>query len=85
MIIAIEDGLDKIKKSLEESGHLVVPLYGYVGSLDVIIYKEAELQQIFATENYIANSQGILMICVGHMSQEEVLQAVENRSYGTIF
>ncbi len=85
MIIAIEDGLGEIKKRLEESGHLVVPLYGHIGSVDVIVYKEAEMQQIFSAENYIAESQGILMICVGRMSPEEVLQAVENRSYGTIF
>ncbi len=86
MIIAIETGMEEIKQILEGAGHKVVTLYGHHGAIDAMVYKE---EQVFSRqsfpENFSGNHRGIFMVCARGLSAEEVLYAVENRCYGTIF
>ena len=86
MIVAIETGMEEIKQVLEGAGHKVVPLYGHHSAIDAIVYQE---EQVFTLqsfpENFSGKTGGILMVCARGISAQEVLNAVENRCYGTIF
>lgn len=85
MKVAVENGLEAIRQTLEAAGHSVVPLYGFSGAVDAIVYERAQLTKLRSAVQNSSGSSGIFLICAQHMSAAEILQALETRSYGAIF
>ncbi|MBE7048509.1 MAG: hypothetical protein E7393_03965 [Ruminococcaceae bacterium] len=86
MIIAVENGMSALKQKLRDKGHRVVPLYGYNGAVDAIVYEWEPMTQLMpAAENFTQDGSGIFVVCGRNMTTEEIVHAIELKSYGGVF
>ncbi|MBR5236471.1 MAG: YkuS family protein [Clostridia bacterium] len=86
MIIAMEQGMDALQTLLKEAGHVVVPLFGYKGAVDAVVYKEINiLEASSGLQNFASEDRGVLMICARHMSDTEIFKALETKCFSQIF
>ncbi len=81
MTVALERELISMSALLESAGHRVVPLYGYNGSVDAVVYQSEGIDSLsLSQENY--GGSGVLMICAKNMTDEQVLKTLRQRNYG---
>ncbi len=81
MTIALEEKLFTFRPMLEQAGHRVVPLYGFSGAVDAIVY-DTESMLNFSMQNIATNDSGILVICAHNISSSRLLKILEEKSYG---
>lgn len=82
MVIAMENSEGMCAQLLLKKGHLVVPLYGYNGAVDVIIYRNKTIMDLMMLQDDFGSDSGIFMICERNLLPEEVLKIVEQKNYG---
>lgn len=81
MTVALERELSGMSATLESEGYRVVPLYGYRGSVDAVVYKSEGIDSLsLSRENY--GESGVLMICAKNMTGEQVAKILRQRNYG---
>ncbi len=80
MIIALEESLSAFRSILEQAGHRVVPLYGFYGAVDAVVYDKENM--LSHSTNSIINESGIFMICAHGLSSNQLLKILEERTYG---
>ena len=81
MTVALDGNLNNMLEILESAGHQVVPLYGYNGSVDAVVYLNESIDSLMLSqENY--GGSGILMVCAKNMTGEQVLKILQQRNYG---
>ena len=86
MIIAMEEGMERLGHLLKEEGHVVVPLFAYQESVDAVVYKEANILEASSGLQNVANEdRGVLIICARHMQDEEILKALKTKRLSQIF
>lgn len=93
MIIAIQRGLENIKRELESRGNEVF----YIGEnkmADAVLYKEADIETYYSVNNIPSaataltndnTSYGALLVNVTNKSVEEIIQILEARVYSPLF
>ncbi len=81
MIVALDTGLEKLASMIESEGHKVVPLYGYRGGVDAVIYQNESIENLSLSQENYAGS-GVLMICAKNLPPEQVLKFLKQRNYG---
>lgn len=82
MVIAMEDYMGNTANLLTQQGHMVVPLYGYNGPIDIMIYRNDTIEGLVALYDDFEDESGVFMICERNLLPEEVLKIVEKKSYG---
>ncbi len=86
MIVAMEKITGEIAAKLSRAGHRIVPLYGYNGVIDAVLYYSSSVcQRPLTAQNFGADGEGIFMLCIENMSADSVLTALETKSYSRIF
>ena len=91
MIIAIQHGLEDIKKELESRGNEVF----YIGEnrmADAVLYKEADTRPYYAVNNVpsaaaLSNgniSYGALLVNITNKSMEDIIRILETRVYSPL-
>ena len=86
MIVAIEDGLNELKKYLENSGHKTVEK-DYRGAVDAYIFQNDGFDGMDSFNFTLQNAttvSGVLMINAKNKAPDEVLKVLESRIYGDI-
>ena len=83
MTVALESSLAHYRKALEQAGHRVVSLYDRTLPVDAVVYEHESIINMpeFSMSN-LQSTSGVLMICAGRLSPEEVLQMLAQKSYG---
>ncbi len=86
MVIAVENGLDSLKKALISAGHAVVDLEG-APSADVAIYIDTPIRDILPPVRVTSGftSGGTLLISARGRSVDEILSMIHHKSYGNLF
>ena len=83
MVVAVENELEYLKDTLESKGHQVVPVYGYEGGVDAVLYQSLSFADwLLTTENNSAEDNGVLLVCVKNMTETQILHALEKKCYG---
>lgn len=85
MVIAVERGLNDIKKHLEFKGYTVVDGYSYRGAIDAYVYENMGFSVIDDFNSYSQNSAqsaGVLIVNAKNKSPEEIADILKNRVYG---
>ncbi len=86
MIVAMEEGLNLLRQAVEGAGHTVVPLYGYSGAVDAIVYQNGDMTDLTpAAQNFNGDGRGIFVVCARHMTESEVVTALKAKSYSGLF
>ena len=85
MIVAMEEKNEHLQELLQKEGHTVVPLYGYGGAVDAILYTSAAACEMPLTaQNFGGEDIGIFMLCTAGMTDEAILRALRTKSYSRI-
>lgn len=92
MIIAVQKGLESLKKELENRGYEVF----YIGehkTADAILYNEVDTYPYYEVNNLSSvtasndmnHAYGALLLNVTNKSTEEILSILERRTYSPLF
>lgn len=85
MIVAVERGLEEIKKHLENSGFNVVYADGFRGAIDAYVYENAGISYINSYNLYAQGNglnSGVLIVNAKNKSLKDVEEILRNRVYG---
>jgi len=85
MVIAVERGLNDIKKYLEYIGYTVVDGYSYRGPIDAYVYENMGFSAVDDFNSYSqssSQSEGMLIVNAKNKSPEEIADILKNRVYG---
>ena len=85
MVIAVERGLNDIKRHLEYKGYTVVDGYSYRGAIDAYVYENMGFSAVDDFNSYSQGSSqalGVLIVNAKNKSPEEITEILEKRVYG---
>jgi len=85
MVVAVENGLENIKRGLIDLGYNVVDAFGYKGAVDAYVYENAGLSAISNYNSFAQNSEsftGVLMVNAKNKSINEINHVLKSRVYG---
>lgn len=85
MVIAIERGLNDIKRHLEYMGYTVVDGYSYRGAIDAYVYENMGFSAVDDFNSYSQTSSqasGVLIVNAKNKSPQEIAEILEKRVYG---
>ncbi len=92
MTVAVESGLEQVAALLQSRGYQVVPLHGYHGGIDAVVYRTARMPGQMESANFmtqgVAPSQayhGILMVNAAGKTPEQVYAVLQTRVYSPLF
>ncbi|KXG73857.1 YkuS family protein [Thermotalea metallivorans] len=85
-VIAISQGLEEIGRQLEARGYEVVD-EGYQGYVDTILYDShgSSLSYLTNFENVIDMDRGAFVVDIRGKTIDQIIYAIERRSYESIF
>ena len=84
MVVAVENGLENIKRGLIDLGYHAVDAFGYKGAIDAYVYENAGLS---ALDNYNIATQssehfaGVLIINAKNKSINDINNVLKSRIY----
>ena len=84
MVVAVENGLENIKRGLIDLGYHVVDAFGYKGTIDAYVYENVGLSAI---DNYNTTTQntehfvGVLIVNAKNKSINDINTVLKNRIY----
>ena len=95
MIIAVEEGLEKISRQLAERGYTIVHYPEYKGTVDALIYKNDMISNInqynnsvmveSLKNNSIYPSPGVLVVNGNNKNVSEIEEILTKRIYSSLF
>ena len=84
MVVAVENGLENIKRGLADLGYHVVDAFGYKGAIDAYVYENIGIS---ALDNYNSITQnreyftGVLIVNAKNKSINDINNVLKNRIY----
>ena len=87
MIIAVEQGLDSVKRALLSAGHRVV---GFESgeSYHVAVYLRTSIPDIFVPQAHASNAlfgSGVFLVNAHGRTPEEICSIISQKAYGKLF
>ena len=88
MVVAVEQGLENIKKYLESCGFKVYD-FSENKLFDAVVFKDTPIGSIpvvnSATASLSGKSGGVFLVCAKNKSPEEVASILSKKSYTNLF
>jgi hypothetical protein len=92
IIVAVQNGLDKIREGLKNKGYKVVNLEGYNYPIDALVYEGNSFQISHISSNNMPemtmgtrSSYGVFMVNAAGKSLDEVEAMLKTRKYSPLF
>ncbi|MGI6427694.1 MAG: YkuS family protein [Natronincolaceae bacterium] len=82
--IAIQQGLDEVKKGLQNRGYEVVG-YEDKGHIDAIVYRSVDSSMENVNDSENGNIHGAILVNATNKTIDEIEHIIETRRYGGLF